>query len=133
MFIVIIVLIIAIAIWWGFTQYQATSLENLKETGFEIDYKLESSIPVAFDEDARKIAFVALDKVLVYDYAQVRAWEWETRKREGWANKEAETVYSIVFHLDDPGQPTLRIENIDSDKIPEWKQKLADTLSDAHR
>ena len=88
---------------------------------------------MAFDEDARKIAFVALDKVLIYDYAQVRDWTWEMRKREDWANKEAETVYSIVFHLDDPSQPTLRIENIDSDKVPEWKQKPDDTLSDAYQ
>ncbi len=124
---IVFVLIIAIilALWWGLGQHNAASLERLEATGFRADHILEAQPPVALDEGREKIAFLTVHKVLVYDYDQVLGWDWESTERAGWQQKSEPTVdYALVFYLQDPDNPSLRVSGFGAEDVARWRSRL---------
>ncbi len=110
MVIFLIVIIIALAAWWGLMQHGAASLEHLKETGFDVDHLIGTTTKLALDEDQRKLAYVGVTKVLVYDYEQVLGWEAKVVERDGWANKsEPAQIHYLVVYVKDEQQPEMRV------------------------
>jgi hypothetical protein len=90
-----------------------------------VDYTLPSTPPVVFDKAHKKIAFIKLNKVLVYDYDQVLDWQWRTKEQPGWGDKseKPENPY-LIFYLQDANQPTLQVEGFDQVKVKQWQAQL---------
>jgi len=128
----LLALIIGIALWWAVTLHTDASLEHLKQTGFQVSYTLEGSPPVVFDDAHKKIAFIRLNRVLVYDYGQVLKWEWGSSEQSGWSDK-SETTENIhlTFYLKDDQNPVIRIEGFDEAEAKRWRSQLAALLSKA--
>ena len=125
MFIVVLIILLAVGFWWALTLHTDASIERLKETGFVVDYTLPSTPPVVFDKAHKKIAFIKLNKVLVYDYDQVLDWQWRTKEQPGWGDKseKPENPY-LIFYLQDVNQPTLQVEGFDEVKVKQWQAQL---------
>lgn len=128
----LLIVIIAIVLWWGLGEHNAASLDRLKETGFTVDYTLQSTPQVVFDEDRKQLAFITLDKVLVYDYDQVLGWEWKTAEHPGWTEKgNAPEGHYLIFYLQDENQPTLRVGALSESNARQWRDRLNTILTNA--
>lgn len=130
MAIVLVVLIIALAVWWGLVQHGAASLERLEESGFDVDHVIGTNTKLALDEDQRKVAYIGVSEVLVYDYEQVLGWETRVVDRDGWTNKSEPTqIHYLVVFVKDDQQSEVRIEGIDRREINRWSDQLDGWLS----
>ena len=67
MIILLLIIIIAVGIWWSVNWHLDASLERLKETGFQVDHVLASMPRVVLDDRDHKVAFLILNKILIYD------------------------------------------------------------------
>jgi hypothetical protein len=132
MLIFLLIVVIGIVLWFGIGLYNDASLEHLKQTGFQVDYTLQGSPPVVFDNIHKKLAFLKLTGVFVYDYDQVLRWEWGTQEQSGWNNKSEsiEKPY-LVFYLRDQNDPVIRIYGFDEAEFKSWRERLPALLPQA--
>ena len=123
--ILLLIVVIALLVWWSVGMHNTASLERLKETGFEVDYVLESAPQIVFDDDQKKMGFVKMTEVLLYDYEQVLHWEWGTTERPGWSNKgESDEIQQITFYMKDEKTPTIRVQVLNQADLKQWKVRL---------
>ena len=121
MYILLLFIIIAVGIWWGVNWRLDASLERLKETGFQVDHVLASMPRVVLDDRDRKVAFLNLNQILIYDYEQVLGWEWGASQRPGWNDKgESDMIRQLTFRLNDNNNPTLRVDVLNEADANEW-------------
>lgn len=132
--IIIIVLILVIALgigWWVYqdTQGYQASLDRLLKTGFEVDYTLPGQPTVVFDDDHKRLAFVSATRNTLYDYNQVSSWEWGSAPMQGWSNKsESKSSYYVVFHMQYPDEPTIKVEGLSENDQHVWRERLEKLL-----
>lgn len=124
---IIFAIVAGVAIVWNSKaqkDYRA-AIEVLEKTGFTVDEQLPSQPPVVFDHRQRQMAFIQSEKPITYAYNEVQKVQWLTTKNKGWANKSSsEKSYSVIFHLQDGAQFSVRITKAGETLIKAWQQKL---------
>ena len=116
MILVLLVVAIGLGLWWFFGQHNAASLDNLQASGFHADYTLDHNVsPVALDSRTRRIAFLGLTRVRVYDYRQVISWRFDDYENPGGNDRSEPQVHrELVFRLggyeEDGEDPNLASE-----------------------
>lgn len=135
MILVLLVVAIGLGLWWFFGQHNAASLDNLQASGFHADYTLDHNVsPVALDSRTRRIAFLGLTRVRIYDYRQVISWRFDDYENPGGNDRSEPQVHrELVFRLDDAEHPVVRLAGFDAEAARRWLATLQRELPQAGR
>lgn len=101
---------------------QSTNREKfvakLLKSGFSIDFLLNGSILVVFDDTRKRVAFIARDGVFQFGYGSVSKWNWV------WVERDGRRINNhIQFYLRDKKMPLIQTEVSEHD-AQLWHAKL---------
>lgn len=100
-------------------------LDMLKKSGFQVDHLLNGDVKVAFNDLARKVAFVFYDTTVQYNYADITHWQWH------WVEKNArKESNSLHFTLRDKNRPLIKIYRLTSSEAEHWMAKIGAILNE---
>lgn len=104
-------------------------LTELKKLGFSVDYLLDGTLKVAFDDKARKVAFIGTDTTLQYNYDDIKTWQWN------WIDKSrghhvSRGNNSISFNIKDKNCPLIKVGISNTKTAEHWHAKLDAILND---
>jgi len=117
-------------------------LKELQDSGFKIDHSLFGiaakpafdstnqnmegvGLRVVFDDAEKKVAFIFVDAVLLYSYADIKKWEWN------WIDKNGSKLENrISFMLRDKERPLIQITGLPQNEAELWMAKLDAILND---
>lgn len=78
--------------------------DNLVATGFNITHRMGSLPDVVFDHLNRKLAFIFRDGHRVFDYNDVRSWQYKWLDKEG-----SRLANTIMFNLNNIDTPVVTV------------------------
>ena len=97
---------------------------NLENTGFNITHRMGSVPDVVFDHPNRKLAFIGTDGHRVFDYDDVRSWQYEWVDNTGTLGTRR-LANTIVFNLNNIDTPVINAQFTYKAALAEqWHQRL---------
>lgn len=109
------------------SNYDASNqLTELKKLGFSVDHYLDGTVKVAFDDKARKVAFIYTDASSQYNYDDIKSWQWNwIEKSHGRRGNN-----SINFTIKDKNNPLIKVGINRAQTAEHWHSKLDAILND---
>lgn len=102
---------------------QTDQLDSLKKSGFQVDHLMNGSVAVAFNDEAKKIAFVYSDMVAQYDHGDIMRWSLHAY------TAGPNTLNAIHFTLRDKNRPLIKSEGLSPSEGTYWMAKLEAILN----
>jgi len=101
-------------------------LEELKSSGFNIDYILDEGYPnVVFDDTEKKVVFLNACDMVSYNYSDIKGWSHH------WVDKDAKKTYNrLVFKLQDKETPMITVQGLSAGLSEHWMAKLDAILNE---
>ena len=104
-------------------------LTELKKLGFSVDYLIDGTLKVAFDDKARKVAFIGTDTWFQYSYDDIKTWEWNWIDKS-MAHRVRRDNNSISFKIKDKNRPLIKVGISNTKTAEHWHSKLDAILND---